>query len=416
VLTWITELVLDRSGDLPRTGSLVVAIMVWAVVVSLVASAVASVARSALYGASHRLEDRYRRVFERERGVVHNAEAVRLANRAVLETRVLDRIVSVLDFFGGHLVFWPHSINPLQVFRIGALGAGVSLALSSWPAAHRWQPGDVWDRWAGALPDWDDVKLALPIAVVVLGVLVVSSRTPLLDRIRARDEAAKDANRVLAKWSFAAAELASAAIRRAEDVHRMSGRVVRERCCQLLADVSYSMGSIVDARDEHDGRLRHTASVPLGRDLSDTAVLVAAMARVETLNEEIRTAGLRFVAWNLIPSVTPFIHRAGADWLVSDPDLRHSWYLDDVGLDRMVTGRLAKWHAEDYERGRADGGARATQALADLAERAVGLEVQLSVSAVDLLFRAGCLRVAHDRISKRLLGSPWTKVLSVAKS
>ncbi len=263
------------------------------------------------------------------------------------------------------------------------------------------------------MPDWDDLRGALPIAIVLVGLVVVGSRTPLLDRIRARDEAAKDANRLLARWSFAAAELASIARERGRDVHRLSSVIVDGRCAALVPTLSYSMGTLSDSRDGDGFRGR---AVPIATELADTTALSSAMEQAETLNEEIRRQGLRYVAWNLIPSVTPFIHRAGVDWLTSTPALRHHWYLDGTGLTSIVEGRLSTWDRDGYERARSGPPSSAERAIVDLEASAVGLDLQLSVSAVQLQYRAGCLVVAHDRISRRLLGSPWTKLLSVAKS
>lgn len=413
LLTWFTTLVLDHADGLPPTVSFVLVVVAWALIVSIAASVVASVARTALYGTESRLERRYRSLFTREQGVVSNDGAHALADRAVREASALDRTVAVLDVFGGHTVFFPHSINPFQVLRPGALGLGLVVSIWSWPALSSWRPVDVWERWVRFVPDWDDLRGALPIAIVLVGLVVVGSRTPLLDRIRARDEAAKDANRLLARWSYAAAELASIARERGRDVHRLSSVIVDGRCAALVPTLSYSMGTLSDSRDGDGFRGR---AVPIATELADTTALSSAMEQAETLNEEIRRQGLRYVAWNLIPSVTPFIHRAGVDWLTSTPALRHHWYLDGTGLTSIIEGRLSTWDRDGYERARSGPPSSAERAIVDLEASAVGLDLQLSVSAVQLQYRAGCLVVAHDRISRRLLGSPWTKLLSVAKS
>ncbi|WP_144801710.1 hypothetical protein [Curtobacterium sp. BH-2-1-1] len=412
MLTWITTLVLERSTALPQTVSLGLTAVVWASVVAVLSSVPASLARSTLYDTERRLDRRYRRLFDREHGFVSSTSAARVANRALYEASLLERSVSVLDRFGGHVVFWPHAVRPFQVFRLGALCAGVVLAVISWPAEWSWQPGDVWDQWSALMPRWDDVKLALPIVLVLLGLFAVSSRTPLLDRIRARDEAAKDANRLLARWAFGAAELWEVALRRAEDVHRLSGVIVDERCRTLIPGTSYSRGIVVDLRDGGDIVTWHR----LGKELRDPQSLEESMERLRDLNEEIRRAGLRYVAWNLVPSATSFIHRSGFDWLYSSPQSRSHAYLDDDGLRRMCHGWLSNWHRDDYERNRGVDGPGAELARDQLSERARTLELQLEVAAVMLLFRAGSLRVAHDRISRRMLGNPWTKLLSVAKS
>ncbi|WP_158813383.1 hypothetical protein [Streptomyces rimosus] len=53
------------------------------------------------------------------------------------------------------------------------------------------------DRFVSMLPKMAEQRTWIPVLILMVGVLAASRSSPLVDRVRARDEAAKDANRML---------------------------------------------------------------------------------------------------------------------------------------------------------------------------------------------------------------------------
>jgi hypothetical protein len=97
---------------------------------------------------------------------------------------------------------WPsRALRPLSI--------GLAVATTAWT----WPTSGVRDALSDALhwgvsPDlWDAVRRYLPLGLVVVAALLLLPRSPLVDRVRARDEAAKDANRLLAELAGRTAKL-----------------------------------------------------------------------------------------------------------------------------------------------------------------------------------------------------------------
>ncbi|PZE23930.1 hypothetical protein DEJ02_16485 [Curtobacterium sp. MCLR17_042] len=75
---------------------------------------------------------------------------------------------------------------------------------------------------------------------------------------------------------------------------------------------------------------------------------------------------------------------------------------------------MTRWDIDKYERER--GRSESRDALEELENEVIGLETVLRGAGVTTMFRAECLRQAHNQISRRLLGSTLTRVLGAAKS
>ena len=108
--------------------------------------------------------------------------------------RMNDLTTNLCRTFGG---IYPATLHPGVLFRPAVILLAVALVVWARPPAEI----SVWfararDSVWQALSDNTLVRL-LPFAILVVALLIVLRPTPLVDRIRARDEAAKDANKLL---------------------------------------------------------------------------------------------------------------------------------------------------------------------------------------------------------------------------
>ncbi len=342
-----------------------------------------------------------------------------LVGRVLVEMLLLERVRALLSFFGGRLLtesLTQFVLRPREALRLGALGVGAIMAWTTWPHSDVWMPTDLWDALARSGPDWDALRVALPVIVLAIGVAVVLPRAPLLDRIRARDEAAKDANRMLAKWSYGAFQLGDAARARAYEVHRNAAALVDRRLQSLHPALSYSSDGLVDDR-QHDVPVLAPFRPGSGRALSlEDGALVRALQNLQARSDEIREAGLADVARALVPSVWPFIVRAEVDWSMGEALVTERSFLTDAALEKRLVSRVTLTLVNEYERGRGTGSPTHVLAYERLEHAARDTHHRLEVWAVDLALQAGCLAAAHGLLSRRLLGSPWTRLLSAAKA
>jgi hypothetical protein len=413
ILSWITSRVLDRTAELPHALSFFVVVAAWVIIVSLVASSITTPIQRAVWGCEYRLGDRVRAKYRRFGGSGAHFDLEPLVTAAVRRVLILERVVEVLAFFGGMSLYWVARLRIRQMIRPGALAAAGALAIWSWPNGSRWTPGDLLSDWATLIPAWNDVRLALPVAVIIVAIVVVSPRVPLLDRIRARDEAAKDANRLLARWAFAAGELSSSGHERGLEVFVHSGNLASERVSELSAHLYFSLAQLCDARDEAHWGDRF---VPRVTDEYRVDALQTDLTRLEECNRAIREAGLRFVATALVPRTATLVELAGVSWHFQEGSLRSSLFLKQSRVREIMEGRVTRWDIDKYERERERGRSESRDALEELEDEVIGLETVLRGAAVTTMFRAECLRQAHNQISRRLLGSTLTRVLGAAKS
>jgi hypothetical protein len=390
-------------------------VLAWALILSAVTTTLSVPARFALYGSRLRARRRYTSAYTRSKpGEVPEIDQV--VGLVVIEMLVVERIEALLAVFGGRLIVLSPmeiSLNVRQLSRVGVLAGAVSAALLTWPAHARWRPEEWWTTYV----DWNAVRLALPVIIVIIvfvGIVVVVPRAPLLDRIRARDEAAKDANRLLARWSYAASRLSGVLQRRALELHDLAPQLVSDRLGKLHAALGYVGGQLTDARD--DGTYRTVAVRRHPLMVRDALVVAPARQPLRALNADICEAGLGDVARGLIPSVWPFVMASGEYWALEADVPSGAVERTEESFEAWPLRRLTTASVDLYDLARRGSGVGISAGRERLEAQLRDIDLQVRLSAVEMYLHAACLSVAHNKLSRRLLGSSWTRLLSAAKS
>ncbi|MEK6345121.1 MAG: hypothetical protein V4737_14975 [Curtobacterium sp.] len=408
----MTDWVLSITSRAARPISFLAAIVVWAAILAVFTSLIAAPVRFASRSPRSRARRRYLRAAARlTAGASPEADAG--VGWVILEMRSAQRLEALLAVFGGRFIVaspFEISLSIREALRAGALVVGVVCALVTWPVTESWRP----ESWWVASVNWDSIRLALPLLVLAIGVVMVVPRAPLLDRIRARDEAAKDANRLLARWSYAASRYSDVLSRQARELHSMAAGLVNERLAEFHPSLGYFGGHLTDERDGEErgheiARRRRTSNVGAQTRQPELDALRA-------LNVEILVAGLGDVARALIPSAWPFVVASGEHWMIDEDAPNGAVAHDERPFYRHLLARLTAASAEAYDRARRGAGSEVVAERQRLESLVREVEEQIRLRALDMELRSSCLAVAAAGLSHRLLGSSWTRLLSAVKS
>lgn len=305
---------------------------------ALLASFVFSWSWNHIWGIEGRLASRIekRLISERPRDEWMGSQAL----RSVAHARLFSGVAELSAHLGGRIVRWPFPrfIRPLQVARpLAVLTAGVVTTLS-WPNADL---RDFWvDAFAMSTSDqaWNVARAYLPVALVLIAVGLALPRSPIVDRVRARDEAAKDANRLLAELSSATGSLYYSSSQWASELVRSTPAIVDER-----------VRSVSGQRCSYAGRRLSPSRPPyLRSNTADSGSLVEDIAQVQEVLKKIDKAGLAFVATRLASSTEPFIWIAEINWHKHKGKERlFGEYFDPDELEKVVGKRLRQGDYRD---------------------------------------------------------------------
>lgn len=233
---------------------------------------------------------------------------------------------------------WPRLPAAVTPFTL-LLAVGVTYA--GWPdASERRSTG------AGLVSRIGDVLqgfLGLPIAAVVLVIVALAliPRTPLVDHIRARDEAAKTANAQLAQLAGSMAALYYGASLWGAVVERNRSIYVREMVRNYTHGTRIWSGGVVSSPDTLRQSLssRWCAQEP-------PQEFIDAYARVREQRLLLQQTGVEMVAWRLSGRALNSLKLAGIHWygLPTDLDMRRVYHPPEE-IEKFLTefGPTAPW-------------------------------------------------------------------------
>lgn len=226
----------------------------------------------------------------------------RWASREFAQHRLLDVAFSMTRFFGGAFANVPTISAAL---RPGVLILASVCVFVGRPLPHQVEWSE--DRVAEAAELLTDPAASrlLPFAVLLVALMLISRRTPLIDHIRARDEAAKDANRLLAQL-YGRLDVLDHAI------YDWRTYLERQRPRMLMVWVENATGGEYGWR--HDGGIykRHSSSDIMQDSMDPNAEIVdKALAGVLETEDRLRDAGLTHVAVSLTRRIYSLMREIG---------------------------------------------------------------------------------------------------------
>ena len=248
----------------------------------------------------------------------------------------------------------------------------------------------------------------LPLLVLAIGVLIVVRPTPLIDRIRARDEAAKDANRLLSELYGGLTRLAYALGDWLDYLKRERTRLLVE-WVEQVTDQEYTWrfrGGLELIGDSW----RHSPTRSEHGDVSSE--METAISAITDIDQSLRDKGLTRVALRLTYRVSLSIIRLGlmSPYPIRDASRLHSAFYSPSNLER-VQRNAAMVNAVGVRR-RDDDAARGYFEQ-DLEWAAFNHARYLDLSIAEIERQQLHLRRVRAHLNSRMLGSWWTRSLSV---
>jgi hypothetical protein len=252
----------------------------------------------------------------------------------------------------------------------------------------------------------------LPLAVLLLGIVIVTRPSSLIDVIRARDEAAKDANRLLAELNGRLGRLEVA-------IYHWREYLVRSRYSMLRKWVDHSSDG--DYTWDYAGGVSRMSPEHLHRYWSDfpdettrhEEELAAIIHEISALKNLISDKGLYLVILRQTARVSASMAKLalGTDYRRDEDHFRRSFRTPDhvdrflrdqeQHVSRRPIGERDELDLKRYEK--------------NLEQTAYNVLRVLDFYALDLMVLERHLRRVRIFLTKRVIGSFWTRALSVVQ-
>lgn len=418
---------IGHLGNLSDNVQPVAVCLIYLMLTALLASVPTSIARWRILGAEHRLVGRYRNLPDDRRDQDVRED---LSLRAIGNLRRLVATERLGRWFGGEAVRWSPSrvwVHPGRALRLLPIVLAASVTTWSWPTPEVAERLRGLLHWISTDVRWDGAAKYLALTLLVIAALMALPRTSILDLVRARDEAAKDANRLLTELGGQTSKLYYSATLWAGELGNCSAALVDGRVDEISAhNYCYIRPEVKPAR--------WLGGLPRGGAVLDSSTYEADLDSVQHVLERIQDLGLSHVAVRLASGAAVFLDAAEAHLVrrgmrlsdlyatpdtvertlrnvLDEPDFR---VLVDAALctpsHRLETaGVLMEDEMTDDER------ARVREVELERVGRKAGRACELlELHALRVQFRADSLFVATNLLTRRPLGSPWVRLASLA--
>jgi hypothetical protein len=248
----------------------------------------------------------------------------------------------------------------------------------------------------------------LPLLVLAIGVLIVVRPTPLIDRIRARDEAAKDANRLLSELYGGLTHLYYA-LSAWLDYLKSERTTLLEEWVEQVTDQEYTWrfrGGLELIGDSW----RHSPTRSEHGDVSSE--METAISAITDIDQSLRDKGLTRVALRLTYRVSRSIIELGlmSPYPTWDASRLHSVFYSPSNLER-VQRDAAMVNAVGVRR--RDDAAAPDYFEQRLESAAFNRARYLDLSIAEIERQQLHLQRVRTHLNSRMLGSWWTRSLSV---
>ncbi|MCX4587025.1 hypothetical protein [Streptomyces sp. NBC_01481] len=277
--------------------------------------------------------------------------------------------------------------------------------------AYAWDrsPRADWDKFITFVSGLVEQKAFLPLSLALVGLVVVASPSPLLDRIRARDEAAKETNKLLTELNGLLGEFRMAYADWVDIMESSRHEYFR----RLASDSTQSTWTWTP----HDGpNQKHFWPNQINDRLGGAAArrLEAAGTRVTEHMETIRDKGLSPVAHRILSPVWSSFRMSTLDNPMSHwtREIGMHYPLQPDNISRELKEKVIRLSRQ----------VELTETESSVAT-ALKLDWELTRTMYhfdDRLRDAYLLQKRLDRVAtflnKRLYGTTWSRLLSVAKS
>lgn len=328
------------------------------------------------------------------------------------ETLLMDLVRNVTRQFGGGFVYAPGlrtAFRPLVMITAAAAVLWVK-PIPHQPDTMRSIVMEVWQTTTGVTP-----SRLLPVVLLLVGVLVVTRPSTLIDVIRARDEAAKDANRLLAELSGRLMTLEIA-------VYRWRKQLLATRELLIQEWVNGSSGG--EYQWHHAGGVNQV--VERGWDKLDDAYsrnkvsqgmekhteeLRAAIQQIAHLKDKIGDRSLYPVVWRMTARVSTSF------WALElRSDYGRGKNLERAYYTPQSVVRFLESEKHMAVRPTEKGDQLALRFYEESLEKAAYNIVRvLDYYAAELMVQERHLRRVRIFLTKRVVGSFWTRTLSAVQ-
>lgn len=248
--------------------------------------------------------------------------------------------------------------------------------------------------------------LGLPVAAIVLlvGVATLMPRTPIVDHIRARDEAAKTANAQLA-------ELAAGMQALYYGAYDWRGSLLRDRSLYVRSMVEtytcgeriWSMGSVESPASGF------SVMTALERPNAASPRFTEAYDRVHEQRRRLQASGVAFVAWRLSGRATSYLQIAGIHWygVPRDGDLSETYH-PPCAIEKFYEDvhPLLPWKTDAVDEPWIE---------RDLARVARNAARYMDICIADIALAELALYAATNYLTGRMIGRWWLRAFSATQ-